>query len=113
MKLSEKRCLFTQLICEHVLWFNETFASEGLRMAFDEGMDRKTTKDPTSDHMNHSNHEIGLAQDIVIYKGGIPQDKTEHHRLSGEKWESRHELCRWGGRFGDGGHYSFEHNGVK
>jgi hypothetical protein len=23
-----------------------------------------------------------------------------------------HPDCRWGGRFNDGNHYSFEHNGV-
>lgn len=27
--------------------------------------------------------------------------------------EMQHELCRWGGRFKDGNHYSLEHNGVK
>jgi hypothetical protein len=26
----------------------------------------------------------------------------------GEFWEGLHPLCRWGGRFNDGNHYSIE-----
>jgi hypothetical protein len=38
---------------------------------------------------------------------------TDVHRPLGEWWEKQHELCRWGGRFGDGCHYSVAHRGLK
>lgn len=38
---------------------------------------------------------------------------TELHRPLGEWWEEQHPLARWGGRFNDGNHYSFEWEGVK
>lgn len=40
-------------------------------------------------------------------------ETTERHRPLGEWWETQHSLCRWGGRFNDGNHYSLEHEGVK
>lgn len=40
-------------------------------------------------------------------------EETADYRELGELWESLHPLCRWGGRFGDGGHFSMEHGGLK
>ena len=62
-----------------------------------------------------------LAIDLDLFKDGegfemgckVYLTKTEDHRKLGEFWESLHPLCRWGGRFGDGNHYSLEHGGVK
>lgn len=109
MTLREKRCLFTRLICEHVLWL----IAMGYEVAFDEVTEHITKKDPTSDHMKNSLHHIGLAGDLNLYKDGVYLDKTEDHEVSGKVWEQRHPLCRWGGRFGDGNHYSIEHQGRK
>jgi hypothetical protein len=120
MKLSEARCLITRLWAAHVL----ELVALGYRVADDEGMEHITRKDPTSDHMAGSLHHIGLAKDAVFYDAdGQPLDKTEHHKQSGEMWEKRHPLCRWGGRFGeskpgagdgwDGGHYSIEWKGRR
>lgn len=36
---------------------------------------------------------------------------TESHRSLGEWWERQDDLCRWGGRFDDGNHYSLTHGG--
>ena len=58
-------------------------------------------------------HRFGLAQDYDLFKDGQYQDKTEQHKVFGEFWEKLHPLARWGGRFGDGNHYSFEWYGVK
>jgi hypothetical protein len=33
--------------------------------------------------------------------------------LLGKYWKRQHPLCRWGGDFQDGNHYSLEHEGVK
>ena len=69
--------------------------------------------DCRSKHMKNSNHYIGLAEDFNLFKEGDYLKDTEDHRQLGEYWEKLHPLCRWGGRWGDGNHYSMEHNGVK
>ena len=64
-----------------------------------------------------SNHKRRLAADIHLFvdedgDGDLDyQDKTENHEQFGIWWEQQHELCRWGGRFGDGNHYSLAHEG--
>lgn len=59
-----------------------------------------------------SAHKVRLAIDLNLFKGGEYLEGTDAHRALGEWWEKQHELARWGGRFGDGNHYSFEHDGV-
>jgi hypothetical protein len=63
--------------------------------------------------IRNSLHELKLAQDFDLFKDGKYLSDTESHKPLGEYWESLDPLCRWGGRFGDGNHYSLEHNGVK
>lgn len=63
-------------------------------------------------HKN-SNHKVKLAIDLNLFYGGVWQTKTEQHKELGEWWEKQHSLCRWGGRFNDGNHYSLAHNGFQ
>ena len=56
-------------------------------------------------------HRKRLAVDFNLFKDGIWLRQTEEHRLLGEYWESIGGS--WGGRFGDGNHYSLEHEGFK
>lgn len=58
-------------------------------------------------------HKLRLAQDLNLFKDGKFLQTTEDHRELGEWWEKQHPLARWGGRFNDGNHYSFEHEGNK
>lgn len=94
MRLGEKQELFAQLIAEHIVWLYEQgykvrcgdfFAHDG--------------------HKPNSNHYLKLAADLNLFLDGEYLTETEDHKDSGEKWESRHELCRWGGRYNDGNHY--------
>lgn len=62
-------------------------------------------------HRLSSNHYNKLAIDLNLFKNGKYLDKTEDHRELGEYWESIGGA--WGGRFGDGNHYSLEYNGMK
>ncbi len=55
--------------------------------------------------ISKSNHLEARAVDIDLYKDGIYLGDTESHRSAGEYWESLHENFRWGGNYGDGGHY--------
>lgn len=52
-----------------------------------------------------------LAIDLHLFKDGHYLTSTESHRQFGEFWEQLHPLCRWGGRFKDGNHYSLTHGG--
>lgn len=60
-----------------------------------------------------SAHKQRLAIDLNLFKDGQFLQSTEDHRKLGEWWEEQHDRARWGGRFNDGNHYSFEWNGVK
>lgn len=105
MTLQEARVLFTCLLAQLILKAFDL----GYEVALAEAMDRKTPRDPTSDHMPGSLHDIGLAADLDLYYEHVYQDKTEQHRVLGEYWEALDPHCKWGGRFKnpDGNHYSF------
>jgi hypothetical protein len=59
----------------------------------------------------NSLHIDKLAIDLNLFKDGRYLSSTEAHRPIGEWWEKQDPLCRWGGRFGDGNHYSLTHGG--
>ena len=125
--LRQSRCRFTECIALLIL----EAELKGYEMALAEGMDRKTERDPTTDHMKGSLHEIGLAQDIDLYKDGkyvcgegvkckdparhVPFDKG--HEKLGEWWEqlgkSKGYPLRSGIKFDDANHYSWEDMGKK
>jgi hypothetical protein len=58
-------------------------------------------------------HTDRLAIDLHLFKDGVYLSSTESHRPLGEWFETQHPLCRWGGRFNDGNHYSLEHEGRR
>jgi hypothetical protein len=58
-------------------------------------------------------HSDKLAVDLNLFRDGQFLQDSDSHRPLGEWWETLHPLCRWGGRFGDGNHYSLEHEGRK
>lgn len=64
-------------------------------------------------HRN-SGHKNRLAIDLNLFdEDGVFLSDTEAHKELGEWWEKQHPLARWGGRFADGNHYSFEYEGMK
>lgn len=112
MTLGEKQRLFTLLIAELIEWaydngYELTFG-DAYRdpRAFGPMGERKAYGHPKSGHKNR------LAVDLNLFMDGKFLQNTEDHKPLGQKWESMHPLCRWGGRFQDGNHYSFEHDGV-
>ncbi len=58
-------------------------------------------------------HQLKLAVDLNLFKNGEFLPTTKDHEALGLWWESQAPDCRWGGRFGDGNHYSIEHEGIK
>jgi hypothetical protein len=62
-------------------------------------------------HKAGSLHYDKLAIDLNLFRNGEYLAGTDHHSVLGEFWESIGGS--WGGRFGDGNHYSLEHDGRK
>lgn len=56
-------------------------------------------------------HRKRLAIDLNLFKNGEYLTTTKDHMPLGKYWESIGGS--WGGRFGDGNHYSIEHNGFR
>ena len=56
-------------------------------------------------HKDGSFHYVRLAVDLNLFRDGVYLRETEDHRPLGEFWESLGGT--WGGRFGDGNHYSW------
>lgn len=59
----------------------------------------------------NSLHKVKLAIDLNLYIKGEYQQTTEAHTPLGEYWESIGGT--WGGRWGDGNHYSLAFAGRK
>lgn len=56
-------------------------------------------------------HKVRLAVDFNVFRDGVYLTQGEQYADLGEYWESIGGT--WGGRFEDGNHFSFEHNGQK
>ena len=66
--------------------------------------------------IKNSLHCKRLALDLNLFKNGKYLTSSEAHKPLGEYWESLSTpglKCCWGGRFGDGNHYSIAHGGRK
>ena len=111
--LSVAQRIFTKLQAEFVTW------------AFENGFEL-TDGDAFRDARVHgelgvkqgyghsrSAHKQRLARDWNLFINERYTGKTEDYQKLGEKWESMHPSARWGGRFADGNHFSFERNGIK
>ena len=111
MKLSDKQALFTDLISRLTLAVN---GCDGWRIR-----DGDCYRDERCDYGHpRSLHRKRLARDLVVDKRDAAgrwrwQTRTEAYEWIGEQWERMNPLCRWGGRFGDGNHFSISHGGMK
>jgi len=56
-------------------------------------------------------HKSRLAMDLNLFIGGEYMEDTDSYAPLGEYWESIGGS--WGGRFGDGNHFSLEHEGRR
>lgn len=61
--------------------------------------------------IKNSLHCDRLAIDINLFADDVYLTNSESYQQLGEYWESIGGT--WGGRFGDGNHFSLEHNGRK
>ena len=60
-------------------------------------------------------HKVRLAIDFNLFLDGkyIANGNHPAWKVLGEMWEDCHPLARWGGRFQDSCHFSFEYRGAK
>lgn len=108
--LGPKQRRFVKMFAEFVLWVYD----QGYELT-----DGEAWRPPEQAAINarkgtgvkNSLHIIRLARDVNLFKNGVLQTTTEAHLPLGIEWERRGGT--WGGRFGDGNHYSLAHNGSK
>lgn len=105
MTLGEKQRLFVKLVANLI----EYAYAEGYELTFG---DAYRSEAVTYGHPR-SLHRSRLAVDLNLFKDGVYLSETSEHLPLGEYWEALHSLCRWGGRFNDGNHYSLEHEGMR
>lgn len=58
-----------------------------------------------------SNHKRRLAIDLNLFKDGVYLASSQEHERFGRYWESLNKKNRWGGRWNDGNHYEYVHEG--
>lgn len=115
MALLQKQHLFTRLVCELLTHLHE----QGYEVTFGE-----TWRPPETAYLYskegkgipNSLHCMRLAIDLNLWKDGEWLKRSEDYAAVGKFWESLSSAeakCCWGGAFGDGNHFSVEHNGVR
>lgn len=120
MTLREKQSAFCFAIGQLIVWaFNHgyelTLADGSIdplrKVRLPNGQEQSGCRDLV--HREDGLHYRRLAQDLNLFlnnqfiaDGGHPA-WTE----IGTKWEAMDSLARWGGRFQDANHFSFEHEG--
>ena len=113
MTLGQKQRLLVRLIAKLI----EFAYSKGYELTLGDAFRDPRTNGAMGVKLGYShpssNHKQRLAIDFNLFKDGVFLQGTEDHRPLGEYWESLDPLCRWGGRFNDGNHYSIEHEGIK
>lgn len=106
MTLREQRCLFTLQLARLIL----KAAEMGFQCAVGEVQrDARVAKlnAQTGAGISNSLHLDGLAVDLHLYDStGRYLADTGAHAPLGAWWEAQDPAHRWGGRFGDGNHYS-------
>ena len=107
MKLSEKQQQFTAMLGKLIVFATE----QGLGLTLGRGWVSTVENARVGGHKN-SLHLRKLAQDFNLFDAeGRYLTRTEDHAVLGEYWKSIGGT--WGGDFGDGNHYSLEHEGMR
>lgn len=117
MNLGAKQRLFAKLIAELILWAYE----QGYAVTFGDAYRDPRLFGEIGEKKGYgrskSNHKRRLAVDLNLFKNvngnWLYCTNTEDHTPLGKKWESMNSMCRWGGRFNDGNHYSMFHEGQQ
>jgi len=109
--LGDKQRRFTRMIADLILWAYQN----GFELTVGDAY-----RDPRVFGMvgvmkgygrARSLHKSRLAMDLNLFVNGEYMEDTDSYAPLGEYWESIGGS--WGGRFGDGNHFSLEHEGRR
>lgn len=111
LTLRQKQSIFAQLVGELII---EAYA-RGYELTL--GQTQRSIQEAARLGMKTSLHTLKLAIDLNLFKDGRYLSSTKSHLPLGLWWEGQsidgeYECC-WGGRFGDGNHYSIKHGNRK
>lgn len=112
MTLRQKQSLHVRLVAKLI----EYATSQGYELTWGEAWrtpEQAAINAKKGVGIRNSLHMDRLAVDLNLFRDGCFLSSSDDHRPLGEYWESLHELCVWGGRWGDGNHYSITHGGRK
>lgn len=114
MKLSEKQVEFTKCVAKLINYAN----SRGYDLTFGDAFRDSRVHGQFGEKRAYGNknsvHKLRLAVDFNLFIGGqyVPDGNHKAYQDIGIYWESLNNNARWGGRFNDANHFSFEHWGV-
>jgi hypothetical protein len=108
--LSEKQRRFAKMIAEFICWIYEQGYEVSIGEVERPAWVARVYHDQGKGTLN-SLHTKRLAADLHLFINGTYQTELASHKKLGEEWERRGGS--WGGRFGDGNHYSLSHEGVR
>lgn len=115
MTLREKQSIFVLLVAKLIIFTYE----QGYELTFGEAyrsFQEASRLAKLGVGIKESLHTLKLAIDLNLFINGIYQTDSISHKPLGEWWESQSTTqykCIWGGRFGDGNHYSIAYGGRK
>jgi hypothetical protein len=116
MTQGDKARLFTRMVAGKLFPF---IWEKGYEVTFGEAWRPQEVADLYAKYhkgIANSLHSARLALDVALYKNGIYLMKDDDYKEVGEYWESlstEEFKCCWGGRFGDGNHFSISHLNLK
>lgn len=113
MTLGKQQRVFSKLVAEFILYIYSKGYEVSLGDAYRDPRVHGAVGVKTSYSSSNSLHKDRLAIDLNLFLNGKYLTSTEDWKELGEYWETLHPLCRWGGRFQDGNHFSMEWQGRK
>ena len=115
MSLSEKQQIFTTCIGKLIAYADSKKYGLTMGDAYRDPRVHGEFKEKKAYGSANSVHKIRLAHDFNLYIDGKWISDGDHPALRnlGEYWESLDISARWGGRFNDANHFSFQHWGCK
>jgi hypothetical protein len=108
--LSQAQRKFTRMVADLILFAYDN----GYELTFSEAYrtpEQAALNAKKGSGISNSLHTLRLAVDFNLFRDGKYLTAAEAHRPLGEFWESIGGA--WGGRFGDGNHYSLSWGGRK
>lgn len=115
MTLDEKQKVFATLLCKLISFIN----AQGYELSLGEAWRPEITAQWYAEHgkgIAHSLHCERLAIDLCLFKDEVYLTESKDYEFAGRYWEALTTMefeCCWGGRFGDGNHFSISHDGRK